>query len=243
MAGPIWDNQETGELVQRLFSAGQWRKAHPSVRSMTDRTEFGRYHYHQALDMMHDYIKTTLKDRGIFGVYDDYDQFTDLMLKIRANIVAFIQSLHAIPDTCAHMLFYCLALDKLPNAPKERDVNARVILKMLTREREKDHPEYRRLCDLFSALFLGGDFKHLDALANTSKHRNIIRPSMTEDMTGKMPEKLYLKLEPFWYGGNHYKEVDAQNFMQNEHDRIQPLTVDIGVELNTVLKRRLTLTP
>jgi hypothetical protein len=240
MADLVWDNRETGELVQRIFSAGQWRKAHPSVRSMTDRPEFGRYHYHQALDMMHDYIKTTLNDRGIFGAYEDYNEFSYLMLKIRANIIAFIQSLHAIPDTCGHMLFYCLALDKLPGAPKERDVTARSVSKMLEREREKDHPEYARLCNLFSALTLGGDFKHLDALANTAKHRNIIRPSMNEDMTGTMTEKHYLKLESFRYGGSHYKEVNARDFMQSEHDRIQPLIVDIGAELNTILRSRLT---
>ncbi|MCZ2090524.1 MAG: hypothetical protein LC129_13645, partial [Burkholderiales bacterium] len=73
---------------------------------MTDRPEFCRYHYHDALDMMNEYIESNLKETGLWGVYEDYDEFSYLMLKIRANIVAFVQSLHAVADTCSHMLYY-----------------------------------------------------------------------------------------------------------------------------------------
>lgn len=56
---PQWDSGLTGELVTAVFGAAQWKKAHPSVRSMTDRPEFCRYHYHEALDMMNEYINPT----------------------------------------------------------------------------------------------------------------------------------------------------------------------------------------
>lgn len=236
---PQWDNGETKSLVEAVFSRNQWAMAHPSVRSMMDRPEFCRYHYHEALDMMNAYIEANLKERGLWGVYEDYDEFSYLMLKVRANIVAFVQSLHAVADTCAHMLYYCLALDKLPKPLKERDIYAKEVLKVLEQQRDAGHPEYDKLCRLFREVTAGADYKYLNALTNTSKHRSIIRPQLNEDATGKRSEKYILFLESFWYAGEHYKEANAREFMQKEHDRIQPLTVDIGVELNEALKKLL----
>jgi hypothetical protein len=240
---PQWDSGLTGELVTAVFGAAQWKKAHPSVRSMTDRPEFCRYHYHEALDMMNEYIKSNLKETGLWGVYEDYDEFSYLMLKIRANIVAFVQSLHAVADTCSHMLYYSLALDKLPRPLKERDIYVNKVLKLLEQQRDAGHPEYDKLCRLFREITTGDDYKYLNALTNTSKHRSIVRPELNEDATGRREEKWILFLESFWYAGELFEKTNAREFMRKEHDRIQPLTVDIGVELNEVLKKLQPLTP
>lgn len=240
---PKWNTKLTGELVTAVFDAGQWKKAHPSVMSMTDRPEFCRYYYHEALDMMNEYIKSNLKETGLWGIYEDYDEFSYLMLKVRANIVAFVQSLHAVADTCSHMLYYSLALDKLPKPLKERDICAKEVLRLLERQRDHEHPEYDKLCRLFREVTTGADYTYLDALANTSKHRNIVRPELNEDFTGRREEKWILFLESFSYERKLFKKTNAREFMQKEHDRIQPLTVNIGVELNEVLKKLQSLKP
>lgn len=240
---PQWDIKLTGNLVTKIFGTDQWEKARPSVRSMTDRPEFCHYHYHQALDMMNEYIESNLMDTGLWGVYDDYDQFSYLMLKIRANIVAFVQSLHSVADTCSHMLYYSLALDKLPEPLKERDIYAGKVLKLLEQQRDAKHPEYGGLCKLLSEITSGNDYKYLNALTNTSKHRSIVRPELNEDATGKREEKWILFLESFWYAGELFEKANAREFMQKEHDRIQPLTVNIGIELNEVLEKLLPTKP
>ncbi len=240
---PIWDIELTRELVTTVFGAAQWNKAHPIVRSMTDRPEFCRYHYREGLDMMNKYIESNLKETGLWGVYEDYDEFSYLMLKVRANIVAFVQSLHAVADTCSHMLYYSLALDKLPRPLKERDIYAKEVLKLLERQRDSGRPEYDKLCMLFSEITTGDDYKYLNALTNTSKHRSIVRPELNEDATGSREEKWILFLESFWYGGELFEKTNAREFMQKEHDRIQPLTVNIGVELNEVLTKLQPLKP
>lgn len=240
---PQWDIGLTGELVTAVFGAAQWKKAHPSVRSMADRPEFCRYHYHEALDMMNEYIESNLKETGLWGVYEDYDEFSYLMLKIRANIVAFVQSLHAVADTCSHMLYYSLALDKLPKPLKERNISAKEVLKLLKQQCDAGHPEYDKLCRLFREVTIGDGYKYLDALTNTSKHRSIVRPELNEDATGRREEKWILFLESFWYAGGLFEKINAHEFMRNEHDRIQPLTVNIGVELNEVLKKLQPLKP
>ena len=233
---PQWDIRLTGELVTAAFGTAQWKKAHPSVRSMADRPEFCRYHYHEALDMMNEYIESNLKEIGLWGIDEDHDEFSYLMLKIRANIVAFVQSLHAVADTCSHMLYYSLALDTLPKPLKERDIYAKEVLKLLEQQRDAGHSEYDKLCRLFREVTIGDKYKYLDALTNTSKHRSVVRPELNEDFTGKREEKWILFLEPFWYAGKLFEKTNAREFMQKEHDRIQPLTVNIGVELNEVLK-------
>ena len=234
---PQWDGELTSNLVTAVFGAAQWKKAQPSVRSMMDRPEFCRYHYHEALDMMNEYIKSNLEKTGLWGVYEDYDEFSYLMLKIRANIVAFVQSLHAVADTCSHMLYYSLALEKLSKPLKERDIHANKVLALLEQHRDAGHPEYDKLCTLFREITTGDDYKYLNALSNTSKHRNIVRPELNEDVTGKREDKWILFLESFWYAEELFKKTNACEFMRKEHDRIQPLTVDIGVELNEVLKK------
>ena len=234
---PQWDIELTGELVTAVFGAAQWKKAHPSIRSMTDRPEFCRYHYHEALDMMNKYIKSNLKETGLWGVYEDYDEFNYLMLKISANIVAFVQSLHAVADTCSHMLYYSLALDRLPSPLTERKICANKVLDRLEQQRNAGHHEYDELCRFFREITTGDDYNYLQALTNTSKHRSIVRPELNEDATGRRKEKWILFLESFYYEGELFEKTSAREFMRKEHDRIQPLTVNIGVELNEALKK------
>lgn len=231
-----WDQKLTAELVTAAFGSAQWKKAHPSVRSMVDRPEFCRYHYHEALDMMNEYVESKLKETGLWGVYKDYGEFSYLMLKIRANITAFVQSLHAVADTCSHMLYYSLALDKLPKPIKERGICAKEVLKRLEQQRDTGHPKYDNLCRLFREITTGDGYKHLDALTNTLKHRSIVRSELNEDATGRRKEKWILYLEPFWYEEDFFEKTNALKFMRKEHDRILHLTVNIGVELNDVLK-------
>ncbi|CRM73705.1 hypothetical protein [Pseudomonas sp. 37 R 15] len=240
---PTWDVRLTGKLVTAVFGAAQWKKVHASVRSMTDRPEFCHYHYHEALDMMNEYIDSKLKETGLWGVYEDYDEFSHLMLKIRANITAFVQSLHAVADTCSHMLYYSLALDRLPSPLKERDIYANKVLKLLEQQRDEGSPNYDNLCKLFRGITTGDDYKYLNALTNTSKHRSIVRPELNEDATGRREEKWILFLESFWYAKEFFEKTNAREFMQKEHDRIQHLTVKIGVELNDVLKKLQSFKP
>lgn len=96
---------------------------------------------------------------------------------------------------------------------------------------------------MFREVTTGDGYKYLDALTNTSKHRSIVRPELNEDATGRWEEKWILFLESFWYAGDLFEKTNVREFMRKEHDRIQPLTVDIGVELNEVLKRLQPLKP
>lgn len=238
---PKWDIKFTGELVTAVFGASQWEKAHPSVRSMADRADFCRYHFYEAMDMMNEYIESKLKETGLWGAFGERYEFNYLMLKLRANITAFVQSLHAVADTCSHMLYYSLALDKTSSPLKERDICAKQVLKLLERQNDAGHSEHDKLCDFFREITTGNGYKYLNALANTSKHRSIVRSELNQDLTGRREEKWVLFLEPFCYAGDFFDKTNAGEFMQKEHDRILPLIISIGLELNKALNKKLKL--
>lgn len=70
------------------------------------------------------------------------------------------------------------------------------------------------------------------------KHRSIIRPALNEDQTGKRAKKYELPFEDFVYERRQFNAVDVREFIEQEHDRMQHLLVEIGVELNAVLRSR-----
>lgn len=233
----VWDNKRTGALVTAVFGVTQWEKAHPSVRSMTDRINFCHYHYREAIDMMNGYIAARLEKDGLLSVFNNYDDFSRLMLKIRANFTAFIQSLHAVADICSHMIYFSLSFDRGFKALKERDISFKEVIKILDRQGRAGHREYDKLHSLFCEMTAGDGYKYLNALANTAKHRSIIRSELNEDFTGERRKKWILFLESFWYAGEFFDKADAEEFMQEEHDRILPLIINIGSELNAVLEK------
>jgi len=190
--------------------------------------------------MLDSYIASKLED-GLWGVFEDRNEFSHLMLKVRANIVAFVQSLHAIADTCGHAIYYALALDAVSPPLGERDISAAAVLKRLKQQCDAGYVEFADIHKLFRELITEGDYAYLNALTNTSKHRAIVRPELSEDLTGTREERWILFLEAFSYAGIAHKKVDVRAFMRSEHDRIQALTVHIGRSLNDLLRTRLTV--
>jgi len=142
--GLSWDLWRTQYLVCDVFSAAQWQKAHPSVRSMADRPEFSGYHYHEATGMLDEYIAANLEERGLWHALHDRHDFSYLMLKVRANVVAFVQSLHAVADTCAHAVYYALGLDR--TAPlKDRNISIAEVLKKLRQRCDAGQMEFEAI--------------------------------------------------------------------------------------------------
>jgi hypothetical protein len=231
-----WDNGETQELVVKLHGRRQWQAAHPSVRSVIDRAHFAEYHYHEAKDLLNNYCEQKLNGKFMMQVHadqDEYDEFSDVMLRIRAHVTAVVQSLHALPDTCAHVLHYSLALNRERGAPRPRGITSKSVLLLMAGK-----PELASLRSLFSDMTNGPGFDRLDSLNNHAKHRSVVRPKLSEDWTGKREQKYLLLLESFSYEGKFFPEIDVREFMQQEHDRMQHLMVDTGVELNNVLKAK-----
>ncbi|GGX09639.1 hypothetical protein [Undibacterium macrobrachii] len=85
----------------------------------------------------------------------------------------------------------------------------------------------------------GVNFHHLSALANHSKHRSIIFPSMNEDWTGLRAERHSVMFSAFEYDGTSFMQVSAKEFLVEESDRCFKLVIQAGHMLNDVLRHRL----
>ncbi len=116
---------------------------------------------------------------------------------------------------------------------RERLITASTVVKRLL-----EIPDAESVRLLLSEITNGGDFLHLSALANHSKHRSIIFPSMNEDWTGLRAERHSVMFSAFEYDGTSFMQVSAKEFLVAESDRCFRLVIQVGQALNAVLQNR-----
>jgi len=233
-----WSIEETHNHIKRLFGRTQLELARPSLRSVVDRQDYARYHYHEAKHLLDTFTVKHLAESKLikvaFSEDDDIRSEFDLfMIKVGANVLACIQSMHAVGDILAHATYYALGMNQAAGALKESAITSTSVLKKLSSSVELE-PVHRLLKNLVA----GGDFSHLAALANQGKHRSIIRPSLSEDWTGLRAERHQLKLEAFTYKAHSYPDTSAREFLESEFNRSASLVVEIGNAINDVLQQR-----
>lgn len=229
-----WDMDVTRQLVYDVYGEAQARRAAPSVRSLSDRLAFARWHYSDVQSILHEFTSETLRERSIIDYVSDGEMATDtfsaFMVRVSAYVTSFVQTLHALEDIAAHMVYFSLALDSVPLPLKAREINGHRVQKLIGAR-----PAWKGLHSCLANFDHSNEAKHLDALANLSKHRNIVIPRMTEDFTGET-DRYQITLSDVQYGGEHFPAVPFRKFATEEFHRASVLVVDLGNELNAVLK-------
>jgi hypothetical protein len=233
-----WYVDRTREYVRTIYGRPQLDLLNPSLRSVIDRREYARIHYHELRDILNSYLSGSLQDASIIEVVFSDDEATKnehhfFFLKIGAHFTACVQSLHAIADILAHALYFALAMNKTAKPMPPKSIAAVSVLRELAQ-----HSDLSKLHTLFQDLCQGGSFLHLAALANHGKHRSMVLPSLTEDMTGRAQERHTLTIAPFEYNDIKYPEAKIQSFLEPEYNRSSKLVVEIGQALNDVLRAR-----
>lgn len=242
-----WNIDETQKLVLSLYGRSQLDLVRPCLESVVDRQNYARFHYFEIQEILERYVSTHLKDTTLLdskldmslGVDDEAaDDFFIFNTKIGAHFTACIQCLHAVADILGHALYYAVAINLLPNPLPEKFYAPYVL------GRIKGNPELAPVHALFDSLFAGGNFDHLAALVNLSKHRSVVRPFLKEDLKGLAQQRHMLKISSFARKGkstakNHeYPEVSIKEFLESEYNRCSGLVIEIGNSLNAVLRAR-----
>lgn len=231
-----WNMKETRQLVRMLYGEEQLTLANPSLNSMIERRDHANVHWHNTRNLLNGFARQA-KTRPLFTIAlgadrNARDRYHVNLTKAQAYVIALVQSLHSIPDICAHAIYYCLGLDNgLNRIREERSINAINVKAKLT---DTDLQDLHRL---FSSLFEEGEFKHLAAISNRSKHRSVVQPSLKEDFTGTK-NKVRLEFPAFRHGAEDYPPVMVREFTEREYNRCARLIVEIGNALNTVLRAR-----
>lgn len=238
---PSWDLGEVRDLAERL--AGRGATVGPSAQSTWFRMEYARHHFHESDRLLSHYVDEHIARHGILlaarhgADREAREAFEVLMIEAGAEILACVQGIHAVADLMANTVYYALEMDKGPDALKPWRIHHGSVLQRL-----RGKPDLQgALIQPFEALGVGGDFDHINALANSGKHIKIVRPSLSEDHTGTRPVRHGFKLPAFEFHGTSFGEVYVRDLLEAEFGRCNRALVDAGVALNSVLRARVAV--
>ena len=229
-----WDLEATRRTAEALHGRDQLELLRGPLRSVVDRQVYARIHFQDARAILDKYVVEKLADSSLIEVTfaakpEVYAEYTTVLRQVSAHLVACVQSMHALPDILAHVLYYALGLN-LKSPLQARSVSAKSVVKELRKAQESIG-----LAELLDNVWNQGQFRQLDALANHSKHRSIIFPALNEDWTGERPERYVVVFAAFEYEGALFPQVIAREFLEAEYNRISPATIAVGNELNRLL--------
>jgi hypothetical protein len=233
-----WHVEDTRRLVQTIFGRKQLDLAAPSLRSSDDQLYFARVQFAAFNQLSAEYLRDRADDEN-FTMFDltlgdnddEWQAFNIFLRKAGAHVTACIWSMHTLPDTMAHAVYYSLGDLIGPPLSKTRDINAVSVVQRLRAM------GLQRLAVLLAEMKEGGGFGHLSALSNHAKHRSLIRHALNEDLTGERPQRFEVVLPAFVYEAQAYPQVEVQTFLAPEYERLSRGMIALGKELHAVLQQ------
>ena len=229
-----WNLFETHDLVRKRFDRKQELLVRDCTRSIVDRQNFGRFHYHEVLRLAKSFERKHLSEKLLFELHasdEIREAFERFIIKAGAHATACIQSVHAIPDILANALYYACGLNLSSAAIPELKVNVIEVVKALKRQ-----PSSQALANTLSKTIEGPGWDHLSAISNMSKHRSVIQSSLNEDWIGKRKNHREIQFAIFERGGKQYWSKSLQDAIGPEYDRLSMLVTACGHELNRWLR-------
>jgi hypothetical protein len=228
----VWDRDEARELVAFSYGKAQAELAYQSMNSTIDRQEYAQYHYRNAMNLFDAYVgKLHSPIAFMKSSIEGSEEQNRCILEIGANVTACVQSLHAIADTFAYATYYTLGYNLKPSPLSERRININSVKRALQQTQE-----HQSLLQEMAWLVSGDDYTYLDALANYSKHRSLIRTGLWADMTGKNLDTYTLEFQDFIYDKVLLPRRSILPFLQSELVRQSFRINEAGNALNSVLK-------
>jgi hypothetical protein len=230
-----WHVAHTRSLIERAFDREQLNLARPSIKSVSDRLDYARYHYQEAMRLIAQFASKYLMHQPLLALVFSNDEeerldFEELMTQLGAHTIACVQSVHTLPDILGNLLYFSLGLNR-NSGLKEQNISAAAVEKLLQR-----NSQYSALADALKQLTDQGSFSHLAALANHSKHRSIVQPQLNEDHTGLRKDRHEVRFSSFTYKGRVYPEVSVKELLGPEYGRCSEIVIQAGRDLNQVLQ-------
>lgn len=237
-----WDLHHTYGLVERAFGRDQVALVKPCLQSVVDRQNFASYHFQETRRLLKSFKRKHLADKNLFLALHGSNNpparipFEVLMIKAGAHATACVQAIHAISDILASGVYFASGLNLSAQPLSDRDISTDSVTTLVKRT-----PSLANLADPVSRISTGPQYEHLAALSNLSKHRTIIRTTLSEDWTGKRKELHEFRLpafsRPTKSGQKHYPEVSFASLTEAEYMRLGLLVIEIGHEINAALTK------
>jgi hypothetical protein len=235
----LWNFNETRNLIQEVFGADQLGLANPSIDSVAERLYYARYHYQEVKSLLGTHMsKAKASGHQLLAILPTSNEGEHekqlFFVRVGAQLTACVQSVHAQLDILANATYYALGCNLQSNAIQERSVSLAKVQKHLS----ADH-RYVEIGQLFLTHMSHDDNVYLTALANYSKHRSVVKPSLWIAFTDIEPDGYKLNFRGFSHNKDNYAERSALAFLESEFSRISKCTIAVGNEINLALRRQL----
>lgn len=222
-------------MTLQLFGASRLSIVKDSLRTLSHRREFCKFHFQAATTLMDDGIKG-LDDSEVaaamLGGRDSQDwQFQSARFQAYAHIVACVHSLHAVGDNIAYLIYFALGmdLDGRSRLRKEKDICPDSVMKRLT---------FGAVKQALEEFFNDRGYVYVRALSNHSKHRSLIDLPYRMDFVSA-PATHGLVFDRFSYDGVSYDLKWAVPTLRDEFNRQERVIGRLGAAINDNLRSRL----
>lgn len=226
-----WDLKRLRDDVAELHGREQLKRLKPSLESVVQRQRYARHHFLESERRIKEVMADPARsEKHPLELLDD-EEVNQAHDNARAEIVACVQSMHAVADILAHVVYSALAMDCNPaTAIKERDISVKSVPKRLAASQVRD---------ILEELKGHSDFIYLEALVNHCKHRSLVRIPYYYDLSGEPTAKRGFWLADFTYGETLHHPREVGTFLKDEYKRQSRLVIDIGNALNAEVACRL----
>lgn len=226
-----WDLKALCDDVEAVHGRDHERALAPCLQSIVKRQHYAQYHFAEAHRLMADDLSS--RDQGAILTElilptdpEKYNDFHRRREQAEAHYLALMQSMHAIADTLAHVLYFALGLSTL--AP--RDIAIHRVQKLLNEGALKI---------AVGNMMANSELAYVAEAVNHSKHRSVIGTPLSVDMTGNEPQSHGLRFVAFERGGRHHPQRWVEPLVKSAFAQQAVHVIEIGVLLNLELRARL----
>ena len=233
-----WDIQNLKDDVEHLYGKAQMELLSESLESIIDRKDYASYHFKESAKLLREVLAD--KSDGIslvklilgFDEQDSHDFFLSKN-KAKANIIACLQSMHAVADILSHAIYYSLNMNNNPSDKMEpRLVDIHTVLAKMSK-----HEEYKALCKYVKCLIGHANYKYMGVIVNRSKHRSIVGMPYKLDIQKSFDDWSHgIEFHAFEHDCKLYTERWVDDYLKTEFARQDQLLLEIGNELNRVVR-------
>ncbi|MDB5821134.1 MAG: hypothetical protein JWQ11_4774 [Rhizobacter sp.] len=230
-----WNLEPLRADARRLFRHSQLQRFERALNSVVDRAFNVGYHSHEAMKIMSAALdgwdtERVFLDAMLGADEDSFEKVHSERRKAQAHAIAFMQNLHAVGDTLAHLVYFGLGLDLLPSKPlKPKQVNLETVIEALPNghipatglasqlKRMAGHPEYRYVADAVNRS------KHISVVGTPIRVQTPVNGTASHDIT----------FESFQHhDGPCYPARSVTDFIATELPRRQSELDSIGRQFN-----------
>lgn len=242
-SGP-WDLEELRRTVEAYFGEDRANHCWKSLQSIVERQSFAGYHFREYLRLIAVRFPAgrTHEEELITMFTNDDQALRNLRVEqeAAAHVVACMQSIHAVNDTLAHVIFWALA----PIWPRLEQLGEHGVDLSRLGGVLSDGPLTVEMNAMIKTLIEHPDMVYLSDVVNHGKHRRIVGPKIMIDADSDGLAKPVLEIEPFQHvtraATRTYDVRSVDSFLNTAYGLQSQTVVSIGKSIGPlILAKRL----